>query len=89
MFTEVMSILEALEEDVMYSTDSEGNVYATIKDFVGFDDEYVERDLDDADAVDAMVTWLEDHCLSQDGYFYRYYHFDGFTVCVDYASFEI
>ena len=64
-------------------------VYVEVQDFDGFDEDWCEIDLDyDEDAVDGLLEWLEEQCVSSYGDFYEYYEFDGFYVKVGYASMD-
>lgn len=86
----LIAALEALGQDVTFDcTDEE--ITVTIQDFGGFDRHWceIERELDDEDAVDAFLEMLEEKSLSWIGDFYKYYTFEGFSVCVGYASFDI
>lgn len=93
MFEEVMMMIDACADtDVETFLSSDGDVLdVTLYDFAGFTSDWEEimRDYDDAEAVDALLAWLADSCVSQDGDFYTYYRFDGFTVRVGYSSFDI
>jgi thiamine biosynthesis lipoprotein ApbE len=58
---------------------------------MGFDEDWMEvsRPLVDEDLVDAIEAQLEESALSVSGDYYRYFEFDGFSVCWGYASFDI
>jgi hypothetical protein len=43
----------------------------------------------DVDAVRALIDWLEEHCISEDGDFYSCYHFEEFDVQLGYSSYDI
>lgn len=65
-------------------------VYVEVQDFGGFDEDWCEIDLDyDEDAVDALLEWLEEQCVSSYGDFYEVYEFEGFFVKVGYASMDV
>ena len=76
-------------EDV--SVDVRGEcVYVEVQDFGGFDEDWCEIDLDyDEDAVDGLLEWLEEQCVSSYGDFYEIYEFEGFFVKVGYASMDV
>jgi len=85
----VMELLGTLGDtvDVYVRADE---VRVTVEDFEGFDDDYEEVDRDyDEDAVDAVYDALSDTCDSEDGDYYHYFQFDGFTVVWGYASMDI
>ncbi len=86
----IIARLEALAEDITFEV-TDTDIEVTIEDFAGFDEEWeeVERELVDAEAVEAFEEWLEAEAESIEGDMYRYYHFAGCTVCVGYASFDI
>ena len=93
MFEDLMMMIDAcVDTDVEAFLSSAGDVlHVTLYDFAGFTSDWEEimSDYDDAEAVDALLAWLADSCVSQDGNYYTYYHFDGFTVCVGYSSMDI
>ena len=95
MMEKIIAMLEELGADVYYSVrdyEEEGVTLAvTIDDFEGFDEDWSEimRELDDEEAVDAFLEWLEEHCISHEGDFYTYYQFEGFEVQIGYSSFDI
>jgi hypothetical protein len=93
MITREMMIatIEALGADATLRNTKDYCLDVTIEDFEGFDDDYDEimRDYDNAEAVECFEEMLETECLSQEGDFYITYHFEGFDVCLGYASFDI
>lgn len=86
----VLELLASAGDDLMVDV-YDDEVSVVVEDFVGFDDDWSEvmRDLDDADLVDSIEEQLSAECVSEDGDFYHYFHFDGFSVCWGYASFDI
>lgn len=88
---QVMELLESAGADLLVDVRSDGEIAVVVQDFEGFDDDWeeVERELDDPDRVEEIEEVLEREALSASGDFYRYYQFDGFSVCWGYASFEI
>ena len=86
----VLEMLADLGADVEVD-ECGSDVRVTVQDFEGFDDDYseVERELDDEDAVDEVHDRLEAEASEVEGDFYRYFHFDGFTVVWGYASMEV
>ena len=88
---EMITKIEALGDDASWYTKPDGTLSVTIEDFEGFDDDWseVERDFDDAQAVEDFTDMLEEEALSQEGDFYTLYHFEGFDVELGYASFDI
>ena len=90
----IIAMLEKMVEDVDYyvrEIDGEKpEIVITVDDFEGFDEDWSEimRDYDE-EAVDGLIEWLEEHCISEDGDFYSYYHFEEFDVQLGYSSFDI
>ena len=84
----VLELLASAGDDLMVDV-YDDEVSVVVEDFVGFDWSEVMRDLDDADLVDSIEEQLSAECVSEEGDFYHYYHFDGFSVCWGYASFDI
>ena len=90
----IIAMLEKMVEDVDYyvrEIDGEKpELVITVDDFEGFDEDWSEimRDYD-KEAVDGLIEWLEEHCISEDGDFYSYYHFEEFDVELGYSSFDI
>lgn len=90
----VLAMVEALGDDAsVYETTRDGldMVDVTLEDFGGFTEDYEEldREYDDAQAVEDFLGALEDTCLMVSGDYYHYYHFEDFVVCVGYASMDI
>lgn len=89
-YEEIVELLESAGADL--SVDYEADeIEVLVEDFVGFDEEYCEifRTLDDEDLIDSIESQLEESALSVSGDYYRYFKFDGFSVCWGYASFDI
>ena len=90
----IIAMLEQMSEDVDYRVrecdDELPELVITVDDFEGFDEDWSEimRDYDE-EAVDGLIEWLEEHCISEDGDFYSYYHFEEFDVQLGYSSFDI
>ena len=90
----IIAMLEKMGEDVDYRVreiDGEKpELVITVDDFEGFDEDWSEimRDYDE-EAVDGLIEWLKEHCISEDGDFYSYYHFEEFDVQLGYSSFDI
>lgn len=90
----IIAMLEKMVEDVDYyvrEIDGEKpELVITVDDFEGFDEDWSEimRDYDE-EAVDGLIEWLEEHCISEDGDFYSYYHFEEFDVQLGYSSYDI
>ena len=90
----IIAMLEKMVEDVDYyvrEIDGEKpELVITVDDFEGFDEDWSEimRDYDE-EAVDGLIEWLEEHCISEDGDFYSYYHFEEFDVQLGYSSLDI
>lgn len=88
-FEMVVALLESLGEDVSFYV-VDGDLHVVVEDFEGFDDDWSEVDRDyDGDAVDAVYEALSEACVSEDGDYYHYFYFDGFSVCWGYASMDI
>ena len=88
----MMAMVVALGDDASMWYDEEDRVlHVTLQDFDGFDDDWSEvmRDYDHPEAVEAFEEMLETECSSLEGDFYFDYHFDGFTVRLGYASYDI
>lgn len=83
--------LDRISADSWYEV-SDTHIGLTINDFDGFADDWsdAEREFADADAVDAVLDWLEEHadCFEED-YCCCYYHFGDIVVEVGYTSFDI
>ena len=94
MMKEIIAMLEKIGDDVEYYVrelnEEKPELIITVEDFEGFDDDWSEimRDYD-VEAVNGLIKWLEEHCISEDGDFYSYYHFEEFDVELGYASFDI
>ena len=88
-YEEVMALLKTLGDDVSVFAHDDV-IRVTVEDFEGFDDDYCEvmRDYDE-DAVDEVLEALEAHCAEVVGDFYTDYYFEGFSVRVGYASYDI
>ena len=83
--------LDRISADSWYEV-TDNHIDLTIDDFEGFDENWDEvfREYVDADAVDAVLEWLEEHAEYDDGDLYRYYHFnDDIVVEVGWTSFDI
>ena len=90
-YEEVMELLATVDADLSVWEYSDGSqISVTVEDFEGFDDNWDEvyRDYDE-EAIDAVYETLCKASVSVEGDFYRYLHFDGFTVVWGYASFDI
>lgn len=95
MFEDLMMKINACsvnDLDVVISNEIP-NLFVDIDlcDFAGFDDDWEEvmRDFNDEKAIDALLDWLTDSCVSQEDDYYTYYYFDGFTVRIGYTSMDI
>ena len=92
-YEEMMAMIEGLGADAeMMILDKEEMVLdVTLQDFEGFDDDWSEiyRDYDHPEAVEQFEDMLDTACLSREGDYYVRYHFDGFTVRLGYASYDI
>ena len=89
-FEKMIAAIEALDNDAFYDVvDKEINV--TLNDFAGFDEDYCEimRDYDNEQAVENFLKMLANECISFKDNFYKDYKFNGFTVSLGYASFDI
>ncbi len=90
MFETLMTLIDACGNDAD-CYEIHGIVYLTLHDFDGFNDDWDEimRDYDNPNAVNALLDWLDTHCVSQNGNLYTDYFFDGFAVQLGYTSFDI
>ena len=80
MMEKIIAMLEELDADVFYHIreidGKKPEVVITVDDFEGFDEDWSEimREYD-ADAVQVVIDWLEEHCISEDGDLYYEFHF--------------
>ena len=94
MMKTIIAMLEKMGGDVDYRVRKINNnkpeLVITIDDFEGFDDDWSEvmRDYDE-EAEGTLIEWLEEHCISEEGDLYSYYHFEDFDVQLGYTSFDI
>ena len=94
MLEKLLKMLEKLGEDVDYCIrEIEGKkpeVVITVNDFEGFDEDWSEvmREYD-ADAMQTVIDWLEENCISAVDDFYSCYYFEEFDVELGYASYDI
>ena len=83
--------LDRISADSWYEV-TDNRIDLTIDDFEGFDENWDEvfREFVDADALEEVFEWLEEHANCVDGDLYRYYHFsDDIVVEVGWTSFDI
>ena len=88
----VMELLATAGEDLsIYEYSDDSIIAVTVEDFEGFTDDWeeIDRELNDAKLVNYIREQLETKASSVSGDFYRYFHFNDFTVCWGYASFDI
>lgn len=81
---------DTIAADAEYSVD--GNMIdLTINNFEGFDEDWNEvyRELENEEAVDAVLEWLDDNADHQEGDLYHYYYFGDISVCVGWTSYDI
>ena len=94
MMEMIIAMLEKMDKDVSYDLfdyEEEGKVlHITVEDCEGFDEDWCEimREYD-VDAVRALIDWLEEHCISEDGDLYYEFHFEEFDVQLGYSSYDI
>lgn len=90
MFDTIITLINACGCDIDFYTVN-NTIYITIDDFSGFDDDWNEimRDYDNPDAVNALLNWLDNNCISQTGDLYTFYSFNDFKVELGYTSFDI
>ena len=90
----IIKMLKKMGGDVSYSiyNDKEigKNLIITVNDFEGFDEDGSEvmRDYD-IEAVETLINWLDEHCISEDSDLYHEYKFENFSVLFGYSSFDI
>lgn len=87
----IMKKVDELKNDAsMWLDEEENELHITIEDFEGFDEDWseVEKEVDE-EKVDAFLKMLEDECVSYEGEFYHYYKFEGFSIKLGYASYDI
>ena len=89
-FEMMIAAIEALGNDAFYDVVGE-EINVTLNDFAGFDEDYCEimRDYDNEQAVENFLKMLANECISFKDNFYKDYKFDGVTVSLGYASFDI
>ena len=89
-FEKMIAAIEALGDDALYDV-VDRTINVTLRDFDGFDDDWCEimRDYDNEQAVENFLKMLANECISFKDNFYKDYKFDGFTVSLGYASFDI
>lgn len=90
MMTMILDRLTALGDDVEFSVSGD-TIHATIQDFAGFDSSWreIEREFDDADAVDAFIEWCEDTADTYTADMVTDFHFGSITLWLGYASADI
>ena len=90
----IIAMLEKMSEDVEYYVceieEEKPELVITVDDFEGFDEDWSEimREYDE-DAVSALIDWLEEHCISEDGDLYYEFYFEEFNVQLGYSSYDI
>ena len=94
MMETIIAMLEKMGEDIDYEIrewdDELPELIITVNDFEGFDENWAEvMRKYDADAVRALIGWLEEHCISSEDDFYYEYQFEGFIVQLGYLSYNI
>ena len=92
-FEMIMARLMASDDayiDYTRNTDRGAEFHITLNDFEGFDEDWneVEREYADPEMVDALEELLE-QADEVEGDYYRAYRFEGFSVVVGYASYDI
>ena len=90
MMTMIIDHLIALGDDVEFFSSGK-LVFATLQDFAGFDDRWreIEREYDDADAVDAFIEWCNTTADSYTDDIITEYHFGDVVLWLGYASADI
>ena len=86
----ITTMLDRISADSWYSVNG-NHIDLTVDDFAGFDENWceIDREFEDADAVEEVLEWLGENADCVDGDFYRYYHFGDIVVEVGYTSFDI
>lgn len=87
----MLAAIEALGADADLFDEDDYCLDVTLEDFAGFDEDWseIDREYDDAEAVEAFLEMLDAECVSREGDYYVTYHFEGFDVQIGYASFDI
>ena len=90
MFNTLMTMINACKDDVDFEIERNA-IYLTVDDFIGFDEDWNEvmRDYDHPEEVNALLDWLDNNCVSQTDDLYVVYFFNGFTVHLEFTSFDI
>ena len=90
---EMLKKLESMDTENKTIDVDEWNdeIEITFIDFLGFNDEWAEIDNDEFDyeVSKAIYELLDSTAKETHGDMYKYYIYDGFTVCVGYSSFDI
>jgi hypothetical protein len=90
MFNTLMTMINVCEDDVYFGIE-QNTIYLTVDDSFDFDEEGNEimRDYDHPKEVSALLDWLDNNCISRTDNLYVIYSFNGFTVHLGFASFDI
>ena len=82
--------LDTVREDVEYTVFGD-LIDVTILDFEGFTEDWeeVERQLEDGEAVNRVLDWLEEHADRVEGHYYKDLYFGEYKLTIGYASFDI
>lgn len=90
-FENVCETLDGLESDCWYELRGKNQLYVIFNDFEGFDENWDEimRDYDNPKGVEMFLDLLEKNAAFIEGASCRTYHFDNFSVKVDYTSNDI
>lgn len=90
-FENVCETLDGLESDCWYELHGKNQLYVIFNDFEGFDENWNEimRDYNNPKGVEMFLDLLEKNAAFIEGASCRTYHFDNFSVKVDYTSNDI
>lgn len=99
IFTDNLRMLQVLEEmkklditdfSLLVKADRK-DLYITINDFEGFDDDYnaIDRVLENEDSMDEFFEYLENNCDESDFGLSDYYYINDWTVIVERESANI
>lgn len=90
-YADVLTLLATASDDLSVYESFDGHcIHVTIEDFDGFDEHWCEIDRDyDEDLVGRILDTLTASASEVDRDYYTDYYFDGFTVRVGYASYDI
>ena len=90
-FEKMLELANALGDDALVDVFDNNKIFVELNDFDGFDENWNEiyRDYDNEKAVKDFRKMLHDKAIKIDDDFYIEYYFDGFSVELGFASYNI